>query len=334
MSIWTHRTLKKKPLAQPLDTLALLAAIEPLRDEVLEDVLRSPASETEPTLPLPKAPQWLAASLPPIAEDVSVERIARRVPPECLYLRFGSFNNYVWFQELTTRFGGDISQAVFMRGFNYEASARMERMLGAKLTAIAKMFGDKLIDDMALIGTDLYFKEGGSLGSILSTNNAALLMTTLQSDRQAAMKANPGATIETVQIAGRDVSLLSTPTIDCVPLWPAMAITFLLLLAARDAAILGSWRGRAEHSGFTVVSMGANLDARSNQYSVFAFSRLSSFTTWSAHSTKSNFAAHGIDRTSGDSEVASRAARAESIPGDDIASMQAAGLLPSWLITI
>ena len=201
----------RKPLAQPLDTLALLAAIEPLRDEMLEDVLRSPSSATPANLPVPSEPQWVAASLPPLPEDVVVEPIAARVPPECFYLRFGSFNNYIWFQELSTRFGGDIAQAVFMRGFNYEASARMERMLGAKLTAIAKMFGDKLIDDMALIGTDLYVKEGASLGALFSTKNAPLLISSMQADRKAALKANADATLEVVKIAGRDVSMLSTP---------------------------------------------------------------------------------------------------------------------------
>lgn len=202
---------KNDKLAQPLDTLALLAAIEPLRDEVLEQVLVGNYAAQPGTLPQPQEPTWLPPNLPPALPNVVVETLATRVPPECFYIRFGSFNNFVWFQELSTRFGGDIAQAVLMRGFNYEATQRMERMLGAKLNGVAKMFGDKIIDDMALIGTDLYVKEGASLGSLFSTRNAALLVTTMQSERKALASKTEGASLQTVQLAGRDVSLLSTP---------------------------------------------------------------------------------------------------------------------------
>lgn len=84
-------------------------------------------------------------------------------------------------------------------------------MLGAKLTAIAKLFGDKIIDDMALVGTDLYIKEGASLGVLFSTKNAQLLLTSMQGDRKAAANKTPDATLEKVEIAGREVSFLSTP---------------------------------------------------------------------------------------------------------------------------
>ena len=86
---------EKQPLAQPLDTLALLAAIEPLRDEMLEDVLRSPSSATAANLAIPPPPNWVPIQVPPVPANVVVEPMATRVPPECFYLRFGSFNNYV-----------------------------------------------------------------------------------------------------------------------------------------------------------------------------------------------------------------------------------------------
>lgn len=202
---------KQKPLAQPLDTLALLAAIEPLREEILEDVLRSRSVVSDSLEPVPAAPLWPVDELQIDAPECEIESIATRVPPECFYIRFGSFSNYVWFQELSTRFGGDLAQAVLMRGFNYEVSARVERMLGAKLTTLAKLFGDHLIQDMALIGTDLYIKEGASMGALFATNNAAFLASTMHSERAALAAKTPGATLDKLRIAGREVSLLSTP---------------------------------------------------------------------------------------------------------------------------
>jgi hypothetical protein len=324
--------LNKKPLAQPLDTLALLAAIEPLRDDILEDVLRSPNSAVEASLSVPTAPRWMPQALPPVPPDVVIESIATRVPPECFYLRFGSFNNYVWFQELSTRFGGDIGQAVLMRGFNYEASARIERMMGTKLTAIAKMFGDKLIDDMALIGTDLYVKEGASLGALFSTKNSALLTTSMQADRKAAAKANPGASLETVTIAEKEVSLLST------------ADNRLRSFMASDGDYVFVTTSSTLMRRFLEVGKGAPALAslpefqwarawmpEANSYSVFAY-----FSPEFFHQLVSPQYQIELRRRLESiahleiAEVASATAIAEGIAPDDVSEMQAAGLLPNW----
>ncbi len=176
-----------------------------------------------------------------------------------------------------------------MRGFNYEASARMERMLGAKLTAIAKMFGDKLIDDMAMIGTDLYLKEGGSLGAIFSTKNAALLTTTMQGDRQAAQKANPGATMDTVQIAGHQVSLLSTPDNRLRSFMVSdgnfVFVTTSSTLMRRFLEVGAGDPSLADTASFQWARTW--MPGRISTVCSLIF-RLSSFITWSARSIKSN----------------------------------------------
>lgn len=202
---------KKEDLSQPLKTLALLAAIEPMREDILEDVLTASGIPEQASLPIPPEPVWEPRAAAPIAGEVAIEELAGRVPPECFYLRFGAFTNYLWFQDIAERFGGDIAQAVMLRGFNYEASARMERMLAAKLTTIAKMFGDKLISDMGVIGSDLYMKEGASVGVIFVSTNPQVLTAAINADRKAVAGKHADATIAEVLIAGKPVSLLSTP---------------------------------------------------------------------------------------------------------------------------
>lgn len=322
----------KKPLAQPLDTLALLAAIEPLRDELLEDVLRSPNSAAESNHPVPPPPNWIPTGLPAVPPDVVVESIATRVPPECFYLRFGSFNNYLWFQELSTRFGGDIGQAVLMRGFNYEASARIERMLAAKLTAIAKMFGDKIVDDMALIGSDLYVKEGASLGVIFSTKNAALLVTSMQADRRAAAKANGSASLETVTILGKEVSLLSTPDNRLRSFMASdgdfVFVTTSSTLMRRFLEVGGGEPSLASNPAFKWARAWM---PEANNYSVFAY-----FSPEFFHQLVSPQYQIELRRRLESiahleiAEVASAAATAEGIVSDDVGEMQKAGLLPTW----
>ncbi|HEX5102593.1 MAG TPA: hypothetical protein VFV87_02200, partial [Pirellulaceae bacterium] len=78
---------------------------------------------------------------------------------------------------------------------------------------LAELLGDQVIADVALIGRDTFMKEGAAMGILFQAKSTDILKNDLSSQRSRAFareKAN-GATSETVQIAGRDVSLVSTP---------------------------------------------------------------------------------------------------------------------------
>ena len=205
------KAASKKKLAEPLGTLALLSGIEPLRDEILQQTLTRPAHAAPANIPLPPAPAWTPTLLPPVPAEIQVEALATHVPPECLYLRFGSFSNYLWFQELSARSSGDLAQIVMVRGFNYETSRRMERMLNTRMSTVAKMFGDQVISDMAIIGRDMYMKEGASLGVVFASKNRSLLMSSMESERKQALGTIAGATLQEIEIEGQKATLLSTP---------------------------------------------------------------------------------------------------------------------------
>ncbi len=323
---------EKEQLAQPLETLALLAAIEPLREQILEDVISYPGDVADAEYPLPPEPQWLSRHMPPVDENVPIESLATRVPPECFYLRFGSFTNYVWFKEISERYGGDIAQAVVLRGFNYEASARMERMLATKLTAVSKMFGDKLIGDMAIIGSDLYMKEGATLGVLFYATNPRLLKSSMESDRNAVLAKNADASSQMVTIADREVSLLSTPD-NRIRSFLLVDGDYLLIttsetLVRRFIEVGGGDRSLAATPEFRWAR---TWMPASNDYSVFGyfsnefFHRLVSPQYQIELRRRLEAIAH-LEIA----EVASQAALAEGVPADDVEALQVAGLLPPW----
>ncbi len=320
-----------KKLAEPLGTLALLSAIEPLRDEILQQTLTKPRHEALASEPLPPAPAWAPTLLPPVPAEVPVEALATHVPPECFYLRFGSFANYLWFQDLSARNGGDLAQIVLVRGFNYETSRRMERMLNTRMTAIAKMFGDQVISDMAIIGRDMYMKEGASLGVLFASKNRALLMTSMESERKQAIGNLPGATMQDVEIGGQKVSFLSTPDNSVRS----------FLVSHGDYVLLTSSRHLAER--FLQVAEGgqslAQLDSfrwarqwmpEANGYSVFAYFSPEFFhglvdPAYQVELRRRLEAIAHIELA----EVATLAAKAEGIE-PTVEAMTAAGLLPEW----
>ena len=79
-----------------------------------------------------------------------------------------------------------LAQMATLRGFNFETNKRMEKLLNTKTNSVAKLFGDSVISDMAIIGRDLYVQEGPSLGVLFESNNVALLRTSMGQDRKAA----------------------------------------------------------------------------------------------------------------------------------------------------
>ena len=94
-----------------------------------------------------------------------------RVPAECFYVRFGSFANFLWLQDTLAKWGGDAQNLIALRGLDRGMSGRMEKQLVLKQTVLSRMLGDTVIADVAIIGTDMFFREGASYGILFHARN-------------------------------------------------------------------------------------------------------------------------------------------------------------------
>lgn len=322
---------EKEDKSKPLETLALLGGVESMRDEILEDVLANPG-DANASLPPPPAPSW--APVPQLAIDpnVEIETLATRVPPECFYLRFGAFSNFVWFQEIAERYGGDIAQSVLVRGYNYDAKNRLERMLASKMTSLAKMFGDSLIGDLAVVGTDLYMTEGASLGVIFEARNPSLLIAGIEADRKAAADKRADASVQKLNIQGKEVVLLSTPDNQLRSFFVAdgnyVFVTTSRRLAERFIEVGNGAPSLAEMSNFR--SIRSWMPDRNN-YSVFAYFSPEFFQ----HLVSPQYQIELRRRFEAiahleAAELAQLVAQSEGIPAADSKGLKLAGLLPPW----
>jgi hypothetical protein len=139
-----------------------------------------------------------------------IEPIARRVPAEFFYIRFGSFDNFVWFQDTLDTWGGDLQNLVAMRGLNDRRSQRIQNQLVLEQTELSRMLGGTVISDVAMVGTDLLLQDGAAIGFLFEARNGMLLGSSLAGPRAARVKAGK-AKEETVTIEGQNVSYLSSP---------------------------------------------------------------------------------------------------------------------------
>jgi hypothetical protein len=202
----------EKP-ALTTESLELLMSMERLRSETMRATMEGRGDFGQPTnQPLPAAARWTPLPLPADVPQVDVEPIALRVPHECFYVRFGRFSNYLWLNRLIEEYGGDISSMITLRSYVAPMSQRTQRQLALEQSALAEILGDRVVADVAIIGRDTFSHEGAAIGILFQAHND-VLASDLAGQRRRAMarEKDHGITEEKVQIAGHEVSFLSTP---------------------------------------------------------------------------------------------------------------------------
>lgn len=166
--------------------------------------------EVTATLPLPPPPRWAPLFDDASMQNVAVEPMATHVPPDWFYIRYGSFENYTWFSDLSNEYGGDLSSMVTLRGIEISATKRIEQQLHLKTTKLSRMLGPQVIADQAIVGRDLFLTDGASLGVMFQAKNALLLKTSLSNDRNQLAGSDDQVTLQDITVDGTAVSFLST----------------------------------------------------------------------------------------------------------------------------
>lgn len=263
-----------EPQQDPMPTIALVAGVESLRAELHRETLNQESGLEQPMRPIPPPPRWTDIASPQVPADLAVESIAYRIPPECFYIRFGSFANFLWFKQFGESRGGDLAQLAVLRGLNYQTNDRMEKMLNAKTTMVGKLFGDSIISDMAIIGQDLYLQEGPTMGILFEAKNMALLRASMEGDRKTALQqyASVGIKLEEVDVGGKRISLLSTPD-NQIRSFMVERDNYLLLttsktIAKRFLEVADGSPSLAHSDAFRFSRFTMPL---SNEYSIFAY---------------------------------------------------------------
>ena len=206
-----HGQRKEKENDELLDTLKLIGGAGGVAKSVFRQAASGDTQLSQTTTSrLPAPPNWSPNYSAPNLDGIAVEPLATRVPPECFYIRYGSFENYLWFRDLSQEFGGDVSRMITLRGIDDNSTARIETQLNLKMTELSRMLGGAIIEDQAIIGRDLFMGDGASMGILIKATNAFLLRTSLSGDRNKLVQSDSSVTQKDIKIAGRAVSFLSS----------------------------------------------------------------------------------------------------------------------------
>lgn len=280
--------------------------------------------------PLPPDREPPTLGVPPPPKDVEVEPIAMHVPVECFYVRFGSFDNFLWMQDTLAQWGGDAQNLIALRALDRGMSRRMERQLVLKQTALARMFGSTVIADVAIIGLDMFFREGASYGLLFHARSNMALSSSFSQQRRERIKAG-GVTEETVKINGRDVSYLSSPD-GTVRSYYVADGDFHLMATSRHLVerFLAASRGRGALGASPEFRHARTIMPLKRDDTIWLYLSAAFFHNMTGPKYRIEMArrlqaAADIELV----EMARLAATAEGRPGDTIEQLIAGGLLPS-----
>ena len=208
-----ERLRPEEPRSEGRQTLELLAGAEALRMQILKNSCLGLDLDTQPaSLPRPTPPTWRQLTFETLPDDIAIEPMAMRVPHECFFVRFGQYTNYIWLNALMEDYGGDIRSMIAARGVRHSLSQRVQDQLAMEQGILAELLGPQAIADVAMIGMDTFTREGAALGVIFEAKNRLLELDLVRQRQEALFRERDnGSALTTVQIAGRDVSFLSTP---------------------------------------------------------------------------------------------------------------------------
>jgi hypothetical protein len=191
--------------------IAQLTANEAYQAEIERDLVLGRFGVAQPAdVAVPPTPASPPLDLA-VKEGVEIESLAKHVPAECFYERFGSFTNYLWYRDFFRHWKNDLGNMISLRSINRATRDRLQAQLAIGESSTARVMGPRVIKDVAFIGFDYYLRDGAAFGIIFQANSNFLLGRNFKGQRDNAVAKNPGAKLETVQVAGHDVSFLSTP---------------------------------------------------------------------------------------------------------------------------
>ncbi|MGM0489165.1 MAG: hypothetical protein ACQESR_20695 [Planctomycetota bacterium] len=163
-------------------------------------------------LPLPTELDWNRKPMPRPEREVTIEPLAKRVPEECFYIRFGQYSNMLWLNTLLEEYGGELKSMISARGYRRGVNQRIHDQLAVHQGPLARLLGSQAIVDVAVIGMDTFTREGAAIGVVFETQGPLLGVDLLRQRQMALARGKEnGATVTSVKIRGRDVSFLSTP---------------------------------------------------------------------------------------------------------------------------
>src|SRR5260221_14391619 len=97
--------------------------------------------------------------------------VARMVPFDQYYVHFSTFQAEVRLSDLFDQWGTSLLQSVEVTSRDRRVKTRILDQLAIELSVLARLFGDAIIGDLAVTGSDPFLTDGNDFTVIFNLKN-------------------------------------------------------------------------------------------------------------------------------------------------------------------
>ena len=223
-------------MRQPASTPS--AAANPRRNTVKLADLHGPTVESHPWGKM-LAAQTLGGKKP------EVSPLSLCVPEDQYFVEFRSLGKLLEASELGDLWGDHFFTQAAKSAQSQRAGERVKAQLAMQTDPLARPFYDLVVSEVALTGSDLYFREGTDVTLLFAVKQPEVFKLRMDGFLEAAAKSRPDAVRSTGKILGIDYVAVSTPD-RAISAWSAYPRPNLHVRSNSKAALAHHCDCRAE----------------------------------------------------------------------------------------
>jgi hypothetical protein len=136
---------------------------------------------------------------------------AALVPHDAYYCHFSSISKEIAATDILKQWGASLLRAATVDARDADVPAKFQTQLCIGVSMLTRMFGDLVIGDIVLTGSDPFVREGTDLTVLMQVKNRDLFAKQMKGYRDDALKAYPKATVANSKYQGVVVLSVTTP---------------------------------------------------------------------------------------------------------------------------
>lgn len=145
------------------------------------------------------------------SKEPAFSNLAKLVPEDFYYLRFGDLARFYELLDFVDDWGASLLRIAAASGEDYGVRERIHQQLCLPETFLARMLGPKLIEEMAIVGSDPYLREGSDVTLLFRVKAKDAFLLAVNPHIEAAKKVFPDAISDTVEYQGVSIERLVDP---------------------------------------------------------------------------------------------------------------------------
>jgi len=137
--------------------------------------------------------------------------VAKLVPFDNYYCHFSTLSKEIEATDLLKQWGTSLLRSATVSARDSDLPKRYMDQICLDVSQLARLFGDLVIGEVAITGSDPFLREGSDVAVLIAVKNRPMFDTIMQSYLAQTLAANPGAQVSKSDYQGVPIETYATP---------------------------------------------------------------------------------------------------------------------------